>query len=170
LSEAAIQRRQRLAGIGLMCATVALFACLDTTAKYLNTEMDVLEIAWARYTSAFVLTFIVLNPIRRPGILKTGNLKLQIVRSFLLIGSTVLNVLALRWMQLDEVLSITFTFPFIVAIASIPLLGETIGWRRWSAICFGFCGVLVITRPGFTTVHPAALFALAPRSATASTR
>ena len=33
-------RRQRLAGIGLMCGAVALFACLDTTAKYLNTEMD----------------------------------------------------------------------------------------------------------------------------------
>jgi drug/metabolite transporter (DMT)-like permease len=64
-------------------------------------------------------------------------------------------------MQLDEVLSIIFTFPFIVAIASIPLLGERIGWRRWSAICFGFCGVLVITRPGFAAVQPAALFSLA---------
>ena len=154
-------RRQRLVGIALMCGTVALFACLDTTAKYLNTEMDALQIAWGRYTSAFLLTLFVSNPIRRPELLKTKNFKLQVVRSFLLIGSTVLNFLALRWMQLDEVLSIIFTFPFIVAIASIPLLGETIGWRRWSAICFGFCGVLVITRPGFGTVHPAALFSLA---------
>jgi drug/metabolite transporter (DMT)-like permease len=161
LSDVAIQRRPRLAGIGLMCATVALFACLDTTAKYLNTEMDVLQIAWGRYTSAFLLTLVVSNPIRNPGLLKTGNFRLQLVRSFLLIGSTVLNFMALRWMQLDEVLSITFTFPFIVAMASIPLLGESIGWRRWSAICFGFCGVLVITRPGFGTVHPAALFSLA---------
>jgi drug/metabolite transporter (DMT)-like permease len=161
LSEPAIPRRQRLAGIGLMCATVALFACMDTTAKYLNREMDVFQIAWGRYTSAFLLTLIVSNPIRQPGLLKTGSPKLQIVRSLLLIASTVLNFLALRWMQLDEVLSITFTFPFIVAIASIPLLGEHIGWRRWSAICFGFCGVLVITRPGFGTMHPAALFSLA---------
>ena len=144
-----------------MCATVALFACLDTTAKYLNTEMDVLQVAWGRYTSAFLLTLLVSNPIRRPGLLKTGNFKLEIVRSFLLLGSTVFNFLALRWMQLDEVLSITFTLPFIVAIASIPLLGERIGLRRWSAICFGFCGVLVITRPGFVSVHPAALLAIA---------
>jgi drug/metabolite transporter (DMT)-like permease len=64
-------------------------------------------------------------------------------------------------MQLDEVLSIIFTFPFIVAIASGPLLGEWLGWRRWSAICFGFAGVLVITRPGFGAIHPAALFSLA---------
>lgn len=156
-----MHRRQRLIGIALMCGTVALFACLDTTAKYLNTEMDAFQIAWGRYTSAFILTLFVSNPISRPELLKTGSLKLQVLRSLLLVASTVLNFLALRWMQLDEVLSIIFTFPFIVAMASIPLLGERIGWRRWSAICFGFCGVLVITRPGFATVQPAALFSLA---------
>ena len=161
MTEHALQRRQRLIGIALMCGTVALFACLDTTAKYLNTEMDPFQIAWGRYTSAFILTLFVSNPVSRPELLKTGSLKLQILRSLLLVASTVLNFLALRWMQLDEVLSIIFTFPFIVAMASIPLLGERIGWRRWSAICFGFCGVLVITRPGFAAVQPAALFSLA---------
>jgi len=144
-----------------MCGAVALFACLDTTAKYLNTQMDSLEIAWARYTGAFVLTLFVSNPIVHPELLRSRSLKLQIVRGVLLVVSTALNFLALRWMQLDEVLSIIFTFPFVVAIASGPLLGERMGWRRWSAICFGFGGVLVITRPGFGAVHPAALFSLA---------
>jgi drug/metabolite transporter (DMT)-like permease len=161
LSEANIQRRQRLKGIALMCAAVALFACLDTTAKYLNTRMDSLEIAWARYTSAFLLTFLVSNPWTQPGLVHTRALKLQIVRGVLLVASTALNFLALRWLQLDEALSIIFTFPFIVAIASGPLLGEWIGWRRWSAILFGFAGVLLITRPGFGHMQPAALFSLA---------
>jgi drug/metabolite transporter (DMT)-like permease len=160
-TEIAQQRRQRLIGIALMCAAVALFACLDTTAKYLNTQMDSLEIAWARYTSAFVLTLIVSNPLTHTGLLRTARPKLQIVRSLLLVAATVLNFLALRWLQLDEVLSIIFTFPFIVAIASGPMLGEWIGWRRWSAICFGFAGVLLITRPGFGGMHPAALLSLA---------
>jgi drug/metabolite transporter (DMT)-like permease len=155
------QRRQRLTGIALMCAAVAMFACLDTTAKYLNTRMDSLEIAWARYTSAFVLTLIVSNPWTQPGLLRSGALKLQIVRAVLLVASTALNFLALRWLQLDEALSIIFTFPFIVAIASGPLLGEWIGWRRWGAIGFGFAGVLLITRPGFGHMQPAALFSLA---------
>ena len=161
MTDVVLHRRQRLIGIALMCGTVALFACLDTTAKYLNTEMDAFQIAWGRYTSAFILTLFVSNPISRPELLKTGSPKLQVLRSLLLVASTVLNFLALRWMQLDEVLSIIFTFPFIVAMASIPLLGERIGWRRWSAICFGFCGVLVITRPGFAAMQPAALFSLA---------
>lgn len=160
-SEIAQQRRNRLIGIGLMCCAVGLFALLDTTAKYLSVEMAILQIAWARYTGAFVLTLFVSNPITQPNLLRTGNLKLQILRAVLLVASTVLNFMALRYMQLDEVLSIIFTFPFIVAIAAGPLLGEWIGWRRWSAICFGFAGVLVITRPGFGAVHPAALFSLA---------
>jgi drug/metabolite transporter (DMT)-like permease len=155
------QRRQRLIGIALMCAAVALFAVLDTTAKYLNTQMDTMQVIWARYTSAFVLTLIVSNPLTHISLLRTQRPKLQIVRSLLLFGATAGNFLALRWMQLDEVLSIIFTFPFVVAIASGPLLGEWIGWRRWCAIGFGFGGVLLITRPGFSGIHPAAMFSLA---------
>ncbi len=154
------QRRQRLTGIALMCGAVALFACLDTTAKYLNTQMDTMQVIWARYTSAFVLTLIVSNPLTHTGLLRTKRLKLQIVRSLLLVGSTAFAFLGLRWLQLDEALSIIFTFPFIVAIASGPMLGEWLGWRRWSAICFGFGGVLLITRPGLGGMHPAALFTL----------
>jgi drug/metabolite transporter (DMT)-like permease len=154
------QRRQRLIGIALMCGAVALFACLDTTAKYLNTQMDSLQVAWARYTSAFVLTLIISNPLTHPGLLRTRRAKLQITRSLLLVGSTALNFLGLRWLQLDEALSIIFTFPLLVAIISGPMLGEWIGWRRWTAIGFGFVGVLLITRPGLGGMHAAALFTL----------
>lgn len=151
----------RLIGIALMCAAVALFACLDTTAKYLNTQMDSLEVTWARYTSAFVLTLFVSNPFTHPGLVRTRRPALQLVRGTLLVASTALNFLALRWLQLDEALSIIFTFPFIVAIVSGPMLGEWIGWRRWAAIGVGFGGVLLITRPGFHGMHPAALLSLA---------
>jgi drug/metabolite transporter (DMT)-like permease len=154
------QRRQRMTGIALMCGAVALFACLDTTAKYLNTQMDSLQITWGRYTFALLLTLMVSNPFTHRGLLRTRRPGLQLTRSVLLFLATAGNFLALRWLQLDEVLSIIFTFPFIVAIASGPLLGEWIGWRRWSAIGFGFAGVLLIARPGMGGMHPAALFSL----------
>lgn len=35
----------------------------------------------------------------------------------------------------------------MVALLSIPILGEKVGWRRWLAICFGFVGVLLILKP-----------------------
>jgi drug/metabolite transporter (DMT)-like permease len=123
--------------------------------------MDPLEVAWARYTSAFVLTLFVSNPVTHPGLMKTRRPVLQIVRGSLLVASTVLNFFALRWLQLDEALSIIFTFPFIVAIASGPILGEWLGWRRWTAICVGFGGVLLITRPGFGEFNPGAVLSVA---------
>jgi drug/metabolite transporter (DMT)-like permease len=144
-----------------MCGAVALFAVLDTTAKYLNTQMNALEVVWARYTSAFVLTLFVSNPFTEPGLLRSKRPLLQFTRGTLLVASTALNFLALRWLQLDEALSIIFTFPFIVAVASEPMLGEWIGWRRWTAIGVGFAGVLLIVRPGFQGMHPAAALSLA---------
>lgn len=143
-----------------MCGAVATFSCLDTTAKYLIQYMDPLQVVWARYTGAFVLVMIFLNPVNTPGMMVTHRPWLQIGRSALLLGSTAFNFLAFRFLQLDEALSILFATPFIVAVMSGPLLGEWVGWRRWIAICVGFFGVLLVTRPGFGGIHPAALLSL----------
>jgi drug/metabolite transporter (DMT)-like permease len=164
LNNPAQQRRQRLIGIALMCGTMICFACLDSTAKYLNGHMDTLQVVWARYAGGLALALILSNPISRPAILKTSRPWLQIGRSFLLLGSTLLNFYALRWLQLDQTTSILFATPFLVALLSGPFLGEWVGWRRWIAICVGFAGVLLVTRPGFGGIHPAALLSVASLS------
>jgi len=160
LTDHALQRRQRLTGIALMCCAVASFSCLDAVGKYLNHQMATTEVVWARYFFAFALTMVVSNPLRQPGLMRTPRPFLQIGRSALLLFSTALNLFALRWLQLDEALSIVFSTPFLVAILCVPLLGEHVGWRRWAAIVIGFCGVLVVARPGFGGLHPAALLSL----------
>lgn len=157
IANASKSRRARLTGIALMCGAVACFSCLDATGKYLNFHMDTLQVVWARYTTALLLGLIVLNPWTRPGMLRTAQPKLQILRSLLLLASTSLNFYALRYLQLDQALSILFATPLIVAALSRPMLGERIGPRRLAAICTGFLGVLVVTRPGFGGIHPAAL-------------
>jgi drug/metabolite transporter (DMT)-like permease len=155
------ERRQRLIGIALMCGASACFACLDTSAKFLNLHMDTLQVVWARYTSGFVLIVLLFNPFTRPGVLMTKRPVLQVGRSALLLLSTLLNFVALRYLQLDEALSIMFMTPFLVAALSGPMLGEWVGWRRWTAICLGFAGVLLVTRPGFGGIHAAALLSVA---------
>jgi drug/metabolite transporter (DMT)-like permease len=117
-------------------------------------------VVWARYSSAFILAFAVWNPLTRPGLLTTRRPWLQIVRSVMMVAGTFLNVMALRFLQIDQTLSIVFSTPFLVAALAGPLLGEWIGWRRWVAITVGFCGVLVVIRPGFA-MHPAMLLSLA---------
>jgi drug/metabolite transporter (DMT)-like permease len=157
--DAAKARSARLIGIALMCAAVSTFSCLDTTAKYLGRELDIMQVVWARYTFAMLFSLLFANPVSRPGMLRTGRPTLQIVRAAILAGSTMLNFVALRYLRLDQVLAIMFATPVAVAALSGPVLGEWVGPRRWAAIGVGFVGVLVVTRPGFGIVHPAALFA-----------
>jgi drug/metabolite transporter (DMT)-like permease len=158
--QALAARRARLTGILLMCGAVACFACLDSMAKYLSRHMDVLEVVWARYTAAFILALILSNPFSRPGLMRTSRPVLQIVRSAVLLGSTVFNFIALQYLQLDQVLAIIFSTPFMVAALAGPTLGEWIGPRRWAAIGVGFIGVIVVARPGFGAIHPAALLSV----------
>jgi drug/metabolite transporter (DMT)-like permease len=152
--------RASLVGIALMCGAVGSFAFLDTTAKYLGRQIDVLQVVWARYTFALLLTLIVSNPLSRPGLMRTGRPAFQVGRATLLLVSTLLNFFALRYLRLDQVLAIAFSTPFFVAALSGPILGEWVGARRWAAIGTGFVGILVVTRPGFGIVHPAAFLAV----------
>jgi drug/metabolite transporter (DMT)-like permease len=151
----------RLTGIALMCGAVFLFAGNDAAAKYLNGHMHTIEVVWARYMSAFVLAVILMNPIRKPKVMRTARPWLQVGRSSLLVLSTTMNFVALRYLQLDQTMAIMFCSPFLVALLGGPLLGEWIKWRRWTAIIIGFCGVLLVARPGAGGIHPAALLILA---------
>ena len=92
--------------------------------------------------------------------MRTTRPVLQIGRSLLLLGSTICNFVALRYLQLDEAIAIMFSTPFFVAALSGPMLGEWVRWRRWTAIGVGFVGVLVVTRPGSGSFQPAALLSL----------
>jgi drug/metabolite transporter (DMT)-like permease len=161
LIEPHIERRQRLTGIALMCGAVACFACLDSSAKFLSRDMSVIQVVWARYAGAFVLAFVLSNPFNHPGLVESRRPFLQIGRSLALLVSSFLNFLALRYLQLDQALAITFSAPFLVALLAGPVLDEWVGLRRWVAIGVGFFGVLVVTRPGFGSIHPAALLSLA---------
>jgi len=63
-------------------------------------------------------------------------------------------------MLLADVYAILFALPLFMTALSVPVLGETVGWRRWSAVLVGFVGVLVILRPASGLFGPPALGAL----------
>jgi len=158
---AAHDPRARLIGIGLICAALVCFACLDTIAKWLTNHLPTLEVVWARYASHFVVSMLIVNPWTLPGLLSTKKPWLQIGRSTLLFASTAFNFVALHYLQLDQTATIAFTAPFFIALLAGPLLGEWIHWRRWTAIIVGFCGVLLVMRPGAGEgIHPVFILSL----------
>jgi drug/metabolite transporter (DMT)-like permease len=151
----------RLTGIALMCAALAVFSVLDASAKWIAGYMHPLQAVWARYAVSVVLVMVVLNSWTRPGVMTTRAPVLQGVRSLMLLLSTVLNFLALQYLQLAEVMTIMFATPLLIALLSGPLLGEWPGPRRMIAIGVGFLGVLVVMRPGAGGLHPAAFLSVA---------
>jgi drug/metabolite transporter (DMT)-like permease len=150
-------------GILLVCIATVLFSGIDTTAKYLVSvvEMPVSQVVWIRFLGQFGAIILAFGLFSVPRLLKTKRIGFQIVRSGLLLASTLCNFLAIRYLRLDQAVTIQFLAPLMVALLAGPLLGEWVGWRRLVAIGVGFCGVLIAVRPGFQSFEPAFIFAFA---------
>jgi drug/metabolite transporter (DMT)-like permease len=137
-----------LHAIGLMLVAVFCFATLDAISKHLAQIFAVPLLAWARYAVHLVIMLAVLGPSMRGGLLRTTRPLAQVVRSLMLVGTTVFFMAAFRIMPLAETTALSFVAPLLVAFAAGPLLQEKIGAARWAAILSGFAGVLLIAHIG----------------------
>lgn len=93
--------------------------------------------------------------------LKVERWGLQLVRGVLSVASVFLFVTALGLLPLADAIAITFASPLIVTALAPSVLGEPVGWRRRIAVIVGFCGVLLMLRPGDGAFRLAALLPLA---------
>ena len=144
----------------LLAQSILIF--LDVSAKWLSTAgMPTTQIMFARYGIHVGLLLLLVLPVRGRNLFRTGNWKLELARGLCLLGSTAGNFLSMRYLPLTVTGALLFTMPLMVCALSGPMLGETVGWRRWLAIGAGFIGILVIIRPGTEAFHPAALLSLA---------
>ncbi len=150
----------RLKAILLLMGAMAAFTVLDTSAKFVSQHLPVFVAVFFRY--ALALLFAVLIVWRAGGLplFVTRHPVLQVTRGALLLASTTANFIAMSYLQLAQTAAINFTLPLWVCALSVPLLGEHVGWRRWLAVLAGFCGVLVIMRPGSAEFHWAMLISL----------
>jgi drug/metabolite transporter (DMT)-like permease len=85
---------------------------------------------------------------------------MQLLRGVTLLASTIFNFGAVQYLQLAETSAIMFAAPLVITALAGPLLGETVGIRRWAAVVVGFVGVLMVTRPGTGAMHWAALLSV----------
>jgi drug/metabolite transporter (DMT)-like permease len=154
---------ERLAlAIGLVLFCYICFTLIDSSAKWLGREgLPTMEIVFIRYGVHFACAVALFLPRRGMALVRTSRLGIETARAFFLFTSTVLNFLALRFLPLTVTGSINFTVPLALCALSVPLLGEHVGWRRWTAVGVGFVGVLIIIQPGTTAFHPAVLLSLA---------
>lgn len=148
-------------GILLMLASGVLFALLDTGAKYLTADHHVFQVVWGRYFFSMALLPLIVGRVSPMRVARTNHLALQIVRSLLLLAATAFFFTALRFIPLADATAISFVSPLLLTMLAIPLLGETVGRRRWTAVIIGLIGALIVIRPGFGMAGWATLLPLA---------
>ena len=149
-------------GIILMVATTFVFASQDAISRHLATEYNVYMIVMIRYW-AFAMFVTALAARSRGGlarVLRPRRPVLQVVRGVILAIEVVIMVFAFVYLGLVESHAIFAAVPLIITALSGPVLGEKVGWRRWSAIGIGFIGILVILQPGGSVFAPAVILPL----------
>ena len=135
------------------------FTGVGVLIKLLGRELDSLQIAFFRciFGLLFVLplifqqNFAALRSKRHAG---------HFWRAALGTVSMVIGFYALTHLTLADVTAISFTTPLFVIIVAVLFLREKVRWRRWTATAVGFCGVLVMMRPGQGELDPVMLVAL----------
>jgi drug/metabolite transporter (DMT)-like permease len=143
-----------------MAVSMAAFTMNDTITKAVSSEMNFGQMMLVRGVVAIVLIAALAwhQGALRP--LRTLVMTPVALRVFGEVGGTVSFLAAIVHLPLANTAAIFQALPLAVTLGAALILGEPVGWRRWSAIAAGFLGVLIIVRPGLAGFNQFTLFAL----------
>ena len=133
---------------------------MDGFAKYLSSDLPVLQITWARYFFTVAFTLPIMFFFFRKNLVWTDKPKLQLIIGLILLTANICFFYSISIISLAKALTLAFIAPLIVTAFSPIFLGEKVGFRRWSAVIIGFIGSMVVIRPGFVEINLASLAAL----------
>ncbi|MBW7974863.1 DMT family transporter [Bradyrhizobium sp. BR 10289] len=153
------ERSARLAGIGLMVLSIFMFSFGDAMGKFLVGTYSVGQLLFLRGGAALLL----LSPMiwrQRDLFLHLERPRLQLIRVTLSTLEVAAFFIATVYLPLADVITYYLAGPIFVTAMSAIFLREKVGWRRWTAILIGFCGVVIALRPSAQTVSLPALIAL----------
>ena len=128
---------------------ILIFSLQDAISKHLGSLYPPVFIAMLRFWAfgAFAMALGARSPGGLKVVAATKRPALQILRGVLLAFQIVVTITAFTKVGLAHSQAILASGPIFVALLSMPLLGERVGWRRWTAIGIGLCGVLIILNP-----------------------
>ena len=133
---------------------------MDGFAKYLSSDLPILQITWSRYFFTVVFILPIMFFFYNKQLVWTDKPKLQFIRGMILLCANICFFYAISIISLAKALTLAFIAPLIVTAFSPMMLGEKVGIRRWTAVVIGFIGSLVVIRPGFVEFNLASFAAL----------
>jgi len=129
---------------------VLSFSVVDATTRFLRVDFDLgtWQITFlTRIPPVLVALAVTLQATGSPFRLQTRFFGTHLVRGILVLFTTTTFFAALKYLPLADCIVIAFAAPIFVTALSGPMLGEKVGWRRWSAVAVGFLGVVVAIDP-----------------------
>lgn len=148
-------------GALLMMCSMAAFTFNDTMVKSLGPDVPLFQMLFLRGVVASALIYLLAKSL--------GKLRWQLsrhdwglvaLRTLSEIGAAYFFITALYHMPIANVTAVLQILPLTVTLGGALFFGEAVGWRRASAIAAGFCGMLLIVRPGPDGFDQYALYAL----------
>lgn len=137
-------------GVVLIIMAILVFASQDGITKHLAEHYSLMTVIMIRYWAflAFVLAISAYSKGGIKQVARSGMLKMQLARGVLLAAQICLAAYMFVELGLVDSHVVFASYPLMVTLFSIPLLGEKVGWQRALAVITGFIGVIVIVQPG----------------------
>jgi len=148
-------------GILYMLAASATLTIMDAGIKWLTRDYPVPQIGFMRYAVGLLIAMALAARLGGIGTLRTKRLGGHALRSLFNLATMLTFYYALDALPLTDSIAIGYAAPLFMTALSVPLLGERVGWRRWSAVGVGFLGVLIAAQPSGAGISTGALWALA---------
>ena len=155
-----IPKHAALFGIYLKLGELLLFCTMDAMVKALGGTYDAFQLMLFRSAIAMAPVAVI---IWRSGGMKSVRPNrpwMQAARIIVAFGSTLGFFYVFPRMPLVDAYAISFAAPLFMVALSVPLLGEPVGWRRWTAVVVGFAGVLIMLDPWGMDIHAMSLVVL----------
>jgi drug/metabolite transporter (DMT)-like permease len=153
-------RTNTLRGVAFMVATTIIFAAQDGFSRALAENHSPIFVTMWRYWAFGAVCLVLLWRTGFRKGLASRQPRVQIARGILLALEICVAIASFALIGLAPSHAIFAFMPLMVVALSGPVLGEKVGWRRWAAVGVGLVGMLLIIRPGTSTVSPEILLAL----------
>lgn len=154
-----MQNRAAL-GIVYLCLGVLVFSLQDAIIKAVSGDYPLTQVVATRCIVSAPILLAMVHFESGIGSIVSANFLPLTGRALLLLLAYTSYYMAFPALPLADAVALFFTVPLFAMALAVPLLGESIGWRRISAVVVGFIGVIVMLRPGAGLFEPAALLSL----------
>lgn len=141
-------------------AAFGIYSTHDVVVKFLGESYAPFQIVFFSTLFGFPIVTLMLMQDPVPGNLRLRHPWWTLLRTAAAMVSTTSAFYAFSVLPLAQTYALIFASPLLITLLAVPILGETVGWRRSAAVATGLLGVLVVLRPGATTFEAGHLAAL----------